>query len=438
MKDILQSISVNCRFMLEMLISCGIYIIPLEKRKRFAVRLAAGALLCLLLSAPLSLPVMDADIIGGLIRSTAIFVFEFVLASFFIYATCRLSLYEAFFCGSCAYATQHFAYSLGTIVRNYTEIPWITSCSPFFVYPVVLVVFYVAFARNLPEARQYNMEWKQAVSGVLLVAAIVFFLSAVSQQLERRYGVGATLDSHLYAMFCCAFLLWTQVTLQRQNRLKNEMEVNERLWIKQKEQYQLSHENIEIINRKCHDLKYQIAALRLMKNDNERNAHLNEIEQAVDIYDTSMKSGNEVLDTILTEKALYCDAHSINITCVADGRQMDFMDPADIYTILGNAIDNAIEHIETLEDTEKRLLSISVHTRSNLLLIQVENYCVHTIDLGRGLPPTTKSLASYHGFGLKSIQYTAEKYGGVLSLNQQDDTFILRVSIPIPAEKGRR
>ena len=437
MKELFESVPVNCRFMLEMLISCGIYIIPLEKRERFAARLAAGTLLCLLLSAPLSLPDMETDIIGGLVWSTAIFVFEFILASFFIYAACRLSLYEAFFCGSCAYATQHFAYSLGAIIQNYTDIPWVSSFSLFFVYPVVLAVFYFAFARNLPEARQYNMERKQAAVSILLVAAVVFLLSTVSQQIERRYGTGATLDGHLYAMLCCAFLLWTQVTLQRQNRLKNEMEVNERLWLKQKEQYQLSHENIEIINRKCHDLKYQIAALRLMKNDEERNAHLNEIEQAVDIYDTSMKSGNEVLDTILTEKALYCEAHSINITCVADGRKMDFMDPADIYTILGNAIDNAIEHIETLKDTEKRLLSISVHTRSNLLLIQVENYCARPLDLESGLPPTTKSLASHHGFGLKSIQYTAEKYGGVLSLNQQDDTFILRVSIPLTTDKRR-
>lgn len=161
---------------------------------------------------------------------------------------------------------------------------------------------------------------------------------------------------------------------------------------------------------------------------------VDQIEKAIEIYDTSMKTGNEVLDTLLTERTLYCDAHDINLTCVADGHQMAFMDSTDIYSILGNALDNAIEHVEHIEDKDKRLLAIMIWSRANLLLIQVENYCEQIPEMRDGLPVTTKPNADYHGFGLKSIRYTAEKYGGAMSVQLENNLFIMRVTIPIRQE----
>lgn len=422
---------INCQFMLEMLLACLIYVIPLGKRSRYLLRAAAGSVVCILCSLALSLPDGETMTAAGLVISTAIFAAEFVFAALLIYFVCNVTLYEALFCGSCAYATQHFAYALNGVVKELLNESRITQYSFFIIYCVVLIVFYFIFARNLADDKQYHLGGKQAFGAVFLVMIVVFCLSTFSQQIERRYGTGAVLDSHLYAALCCGFALWVQVSLQRQTRIKNEMMLNEQLRIQQKEQYQTTHENIEIINRKCHDLKYQIAALRVMEQADEREAYLDEIEKAIDIYDTSMKTGNEVLDTILTEKTFYCDAHDINLTCVADGSQMKFMDSTDIYSILGNAIDNAIEHVEKIEEAEKRLLAIMVWSRSNLLLIQVENYCEQVPKLKDGLPVTTKPNAEYHGFGLKSIRYTAEKYNGVMSVHVEDNLFILRVSIPI-------
>ena len=56
-----------------------------------------------------------------------------------------------------------------------------------------------------------------------------------------------------------------------------------------------------------------------------------------------MRTGNEILDTILTEKSLICENSGIHINCVADGSLLAFMNPVDLYTLFGNALDNAIE-----------------------------------------------------------------------------------------------
>lgn len=426
--------TVDYQFTLEMLLSCLIYVIPVEKREHYKARAIIVALVCVLCSVAMPLPLGEQMTAAALVTSTLIFAVEFILAVFWTWCVCDVSISEAFFCGSCAYATQHFAYALNCLIKVWLEGSWFTQYSFIVVNLAVLVAFYYLFARKLAGDKKYHMERKRVFWAVFIVIIVVFLLSTVSQQIERRYGAESTIDSRLYAMLCCAFALWVQVSIQEQSRLKNEMLLNEQLWHKQKEQYQTTHENIEIINRKCHDLKYQIAALRAVKHEDEREACLDEIEKAIEIYDTSMKTGNEVLDTLLTEKTLYCDAHDINLTCVADGHQMAFMDSTDIYSILGNALDNAIEHVEHIEDKDKRLLAIMIWSRANLLLIQVENYCEQIPEMRDGLPVTTKPNADYHGFGLKSIRYTAEKYGGAMSVQLENNLFIMRVTIPIRQE----
>ena len=111
-----------------------------------------------------------------------------------------------------------------------------------------------------------------------------------------------------------------------------------------------SAENVDLINRKCHDLKHQIAALRRISDRREREESIQALEQSVMIYDSVVKTGNDILDTVLTEKSLLCESRGITLTCVADGDCLDFMDGVDIYTIFGNALDNAIESVTPLDD----------------------------------------------------------------------------------------
>ena len=57
------------------------------------------------------------------------------------------------------------------------------------------------------------------------------------------------------------------------------------------------------------------------------------------------------------------------------------------------------------------------------------------IDLNGGQPATTKENKESHGYGIKSIRKAAEKYGGCMTLEQQDGWFIMTVLIPLAEEK---
>ncbi|MBQ8648049.1 MAG: GHKL domain-containing protein [Oscillospiraceae bacterium] len=44
---------------------------------------------------------------------------------------------------------------------------------------------------------------------------------------------------------------------------------------------------------------------------------------------------------------------------------------------------------------------------------------------------STKPRDGYHGFGLKSVRHTVEKYGGHVNLRAEGGRFSLRVLIPL-------
>ena len=143
------------------------------------------------------------------------------------------------------------------------------------------------------------------------------------------------------------------------------------------------------------------------------------------------KTGNEVLDTVLTEKSLFCEASGIQANCVADGHLLDFMDPVDLYTIFGNALDNAIESVSAIEDRTRRIIDVQVFSEKQMLVIQIINPIGQELTFdAEGLPVSTKEPNGYHGFGLRSIRHTAEKYGGFMTVKAEDGVFYLRLLLP--------
>ncbi|MFQ7528416.1 MAG: hypothetical protein ACLRMN_13220 [Mediterraneibacter gnavus] len=68
----------------------------------------------------------------------------------------------------------------------------------------------------------------------------------------------------------CVVVLYLQNELFKKSAMRQERLVSDLLWRQQKEHYRIAKENIDIINRKCHDLKHQISALRDMCTKEER------------------------------------------------------------------------------------------------------------------------------------------------------------------------
>ena len=121
---------------------------------------------------------------------------------------------------------------------------------------------------------------------------------------------------------------------------------------------------------------------------------------------------------------------------MADGSQMDFINTVDLYAILGNALDNAIEAVEKFKHTEKRQIDVLIYRQQKFLVMNIINPLKGELIYEEELPVTTKEDRQYHGFGLKSMRYLVKKYDGFLTVGTEDGCFSLKILIPIPSEKN--
>ena len=230
-------------------------------------------------------------------------------------------------------------------------------------------------------------------------------------------------------LYCVAFLIFN-IQFSMVNTLRREKQFQSSVIAEKARQYELSKSSIEIINRKCHDLKHQIMALRFAKEE-EKNELFSETEKAIMIYDCGINTDNEVLNVLLTEKNLHCLDRDIRLSCNINTQGIDKIKAIDLYTMLGNAIDNAIECVSRLPDADKRTISISIDTQGGLLYLQIDNYYEGKIKLEDGMPVTSKKDRENHGIGLRSIKFIVEKYDGSLHIQKDHGIFSLRIIIPV-------
>lgn len=359
----------------------------------------------------------------------------------YLYICCEFTVPESGYYCARAFITGEFAASLGWQIYFYTGGTVLTHQSQLWKWGELTVVYGIIFSmvylieRGLQKDAVNVRINRRELLNVIVITIAVFSVSNVSY-LDQNTMFSSPFAGEMFAIRTLVDLsgmavLYAYHIQTRELQMKFEVDTLQNILEMQYKNYQLSQESIEIVNRKYHDLKHQITLLKAEANSRKSLEYLEEMEQDIRSYEAQNKTGNKVLDAVLTSKSLYCQNKEISFTCVADGTLLDFMAEMDISALFGNMLDNAIESVEKLDDKEKRLIHLSVAEQKSFLRIRVENYTEEKILFRNGMPVTTKKDKHLHGFGMKSIQSTVRKYGGSVTAGVRDNWFELRVLIPL-------
>ena len=409
----------------------------LHRRRHYAARLAASICVCLETIVLVSLLYGWAT--GGIFVYGAgaesvgdsVFKFAYYLLVFALTFGCMTLCYGdkpwsvLFYCSG-GYAMQHLGFNVASMICraagvNIVAVSWtieLISCAAVF-----------AVGRLLLSVLGADAAGARGVRGKTLVCLAVLFvcigLSRITIDDSTRSSLAFWAES-LYAVISCALILGILFSISQRDKAQSDAAIMEELMRRAKEQFELSKETIDIINIKCHDLKHQISALRTVADAD----YVKEIENAVMIYDAAARTGNDILDVVLTEKSLLCEKNGITLTCVMDGGALSFMSKTDIYSLFGNALSNAIESVRGIRDKDRRCISITSRPAGGFLSVHMENCYDGEITLEDGLP-VTKGDRSRHGFGMRSIKHIAEKYGGSMGVTAENGVFSLDLLFPL-------
>lgn len=344
----------------------------------------------------------------------------------------EISISEALFCSLAGYGIQFLGSMVRECVHTFLPSSFLTEILLFLITAGIYAFYYWMYGRHLQRGQNFDLKHSNLLV-LLCVVVIVEILICYWMRIQWR-----TSGDWLY-MICDSILLVistmcilaVQFNLMLKHNLENEMEIITQMWMKDQEQFRISSETIDQINRKCHDMRHQIRTIGSSANVDA--GALKEMEQAIRIYDSMFQTGSRALDVILTEKNMSCRESGININCIADGSSLDFMQDSDIYSLFGNLLENAFNAVKELEES-LRTIDLSIRRHGELLSINIRNCYEGTVTMENGRP-VSPGDPRYHGFGTKSIAAIVSKYDGTVSFRANSGTFSVNILFPLKEKK---
>ena len=376
--------------------------------------------------------------IGAGIVWILVMAMAFLLMYLYIYLCADISAKGAAYGAATAFLHAEFAASLEWqlhywLLRRIPVSAEFSALLMLIVYILVFSLFFYLSKRHIRGEYISSMTWKE-VTSIYILILFVFAFSNLSFFLSGSPFSGRTQEDifvirTLADGFGIAVYWGFQIRVSELFTQK-ELYAMRHVLSSQYEQFRNYQESEEMLHMMQHDLKHQIEGLRGETNELKREAWLDKIEKELDIWWLPQRTGNAVFDTILSAKLRRARQLDVRITCVADGALLNRLHVADICTIFGNALDNALESVVMIPDPQKRLIHVSVSEQKNFIFINVSNTLGTELIESEDSLLTTKRDKKNHGYGLKGIKYAAGKYGGHVNYKAEDGWFRLNILIP--------
>ena len=204
-----------------------------------------------------------------------------------------------------------------------------------------------------------------------------------------------------------------------------EAELAEHHYAMQEQYYVQLRSDQEETRAMFHDINKSLQAMRALVsegNAGEANQVLVETQELFGGLGAVVDVGNSVVSVILNEyKQLAADAN-VSLSYDVSVPQNLGLTAVDLYVILGNTLDNALEACASLP-VERREIKLQLRKHRNMLFYQIENpYSPEHI---------TRKKNGKHGYGLTNVQKCVDKYSGRMSVSRDNGQFVLSACLNI-------
>ncbi|WP_236915399.1 GHKL domain-containing protein [Clostridium sp. Cult2] len=287
---------------------------------------------------------------------------------------------------------------------------------------------------DIPKYYWYWIFIVSLISGINLL--IVFNIGLILNDLnvEIQYLTVAISVGSLLIVIITYYIFMKLNSFYRERNNYRIVEIKNEMLTKEMEEKERIYEGVRKIH---HDFKNHIMCIeRLLEQGKFQlaNEYIGGLkDEVVETY-TWIKTGNDAVDAILNQKKSEGTKKSIEMDMKVNIPEDINIQPLDLCTILGNALDNGIEANERIEDINKRNISVTINTYKEYLFIEISNpSLINPID-EEGRLNTIKEDKENHGFGMKSIKSVVEKYNGILNYEYHEGKFILNIMLPIEKE----
>ena len=397
----------------------------LKRKSRFLLRVCCALLAGMLcLGSSQLFYQTDYTLLATVVR-TGYHILCYLWVILFVQCCYEESIWTVLLVASSGYIAQDLCGSLKSVLKN---IPTILALAnhPFGILFLDLLCYgggflLLAFLLHPYLQRRDLLDDKFKAIFSFFVLLLCIGMARITQDNRQRNEI-AILSESIYQMLCDIFLLLLQFGVMEQRQMRQNVDTMKELLHEQYVQFETSKEKTQLVNEKYHDLKQLLQGF----HGKVPAAQMQKLEKELDGYEAISHTGNEILDVILSDKRTLCAQRDIQLTCYVGSADLSFVEELDLYSLFNNILNNAVEAVSQLPPEQERFITLTAHRENNIVTIHAENPCIGTVEFRDGLPQSRRD-PDYHGFGMRSMERVAEKYGGSLIAKQSGDVFYLDI-----------
>ncbi len=310
-------------------------------------------------------------------------------------------------------------------------------------YLLSFLVYLLIYLRLFRKNDVYLCDIKFKYKFALLIQGSIFqmfynFVFSFFYENHAMYDLDAyavffiSIAGVFYSIFLTLSLAIGNILSDRQNR-----ELQSFMYM-QKQQYDYQLQQSAAVQRFKHDLVNHIGVVRELINEKkteEAKEYIDTIWNIQNVFDLKIHTGDSFLDIIVNYYSYL--AIKENIEFVVWGKLTEGMplEMFDITTLMGNILQNAFE--AAIKADAPRIRVELVEHKEEIFII-VRNSAAKRISTKTNFFMTSKEDKENHGFGLKNIVATVEKYHGECYMESivENKEELFQISIAIPTAKA--
>lgn len=367
-----------------------------------------------------------------------IFCYVYIVLSFKVSVTNAMAYMIIFFTfvGGREVLFELFYRFMSNVFTIYIP-PWFTSRGVYFLL-VEYIVGYLFLLYIEKFIKKLNIRNDNIISWYLLIVPILTLMTLTSFSfIDFSHSIVVQVF-----VFICSILLYLTnavifIILEKYTDVLNKVKYAELITVKRDMENEY-FQNILKINQhyRCfmHDINSYFNSFRRLaiKGENEKIIEIiDELKGKID-EETSgvIYNGSPVLNAILVERVSKAKECGIALSIFVEKfLKIDFLSDADMISMFGNLLDNALE--ATLKcSPDNRTVNVKLFMGTNYFLIfYIENSFSVSAKRDGSRLISTKVDEKHHGLGIGIVSDLAEKYGGSLTLEEKGDIFVTTLSI---------
>jgi len=282
-----------------------------------------------------------------------------------------------------------------------------------------------------------NIRKNVAVKPALIIAIVMVLLAIIINISFILLAQTGTVDSIAPYLLVYAFVtpigfivlfffLFDTLTKRHEDNIKSALNAQEREYYFT--QCQLMQESVDNIKSIRHDMKLHLATTKdFISSDKtgEATTYLNSLLGYIEEGSVYSNTHNTAFDSVINFKLNNAKQENIKLDIRLSIPPALNIEVADIVTIIGNLLDNALDAVSKVEDKK---IKLDIEYSRESLFIQIENtfdgVVVYDSDQKN---ISTRKIGGEHGHGLKNIRKSVEKYNGHMDVTHDGNIFSVTV-----------